>query len=180
MKYFTLFLMMMSFLRAAAPDMTWRKDGKPEANTDSRASIDGFGAALVATSDADWKEKWDTPSKETPKFTQIQNLRRGEKMWVLIFFANPRPDKDGIVRVTCDVKIIRPNSRITEDSNLEGIEDRIEGPATNTYLAHTVIGFVGEDTDPLGNWIIEVIVHDLNRKVSVPVKTKFTMLEKRA
>ena len=180
MRYLRLFLVMASLARAADPAATWREDGTPVTNTESRASRDGFGAALLPTSDADWKEKWDTPASETPKFTQIHSLRRGEKAWILIFFANPRPDRDGTVRVTCDVKITRPNGRVTEDRDLEGMKDRIEGAATNTYLAHTVIRFVGEDTDPLGDWIVEVVVHDLNRKVSVPVRTKFTLLETHA
>jgi hypothetical protein len=155
---------------------SWHQDGGPVANTDSRKSVDGFGAALLVTSDADWEKKWNTPSSETPHFAQIDRLKLGERAWILIFFANPKPDAGGSVDITCDIKITRPNGKITENTGLEALKTQLKGAPTNTFLAKPVIGFVGEDSDPLGDWIVEVAVHDLNRSVSVPLKTMFTLL----
>ena len=178
MKYLLLFFLAAQPILAKDEPQSWRQNGAPVANSESRKSVDGFGAALIVTSDSDWEKKWNTPSNETPKFTTVDKLKRGEKAWILIFFANPRADARDSVDVVCDIKISRPNGKTTEDKGAKAMKGRIEGAATNTFLAESVIGFVGEDSDPLGDWIVEVVVRDLNRKVSVPVKTKFTLLEK--
>jgi hypothetical protein len=176
MKYVLALALLACAAFASSEPHSWQQDGKPIDDTESRRSIDGFGAALLVTSDADWEAKWNTPASETPRFKEVDKLKRGERAWILIFFANPRPDERAWVDVTCDIKITRPNGKVTEHKKLKAMKAQIKGSPTNTFLAEPVIGFIGEDSDPLGDWIVEVVVQDLNRKVAVPVKTRFVLL----
>ena len=155
--------------------MGWRQDGHPIANTDVRKAVDGFGASVIITPDADWESKWNTPAETTPKFTTVEKLKIGERATILIFFANPQLDAAGSVNVTCDVKITRPNNQITDNHGLKGFTGKLRGPVTNTYLTESVISFVGEPTDPLGEWVVDVTVHDHNRHISIPLRSKFTL-----
>jgi hypothetical protein len=181
MKHLFILLLSLHVLHAQDKPLSWRdQNGMPVANTESRKSVENFGAFVLITSDADWQKKWNTPASETPRFTEIHKLRRGEKAWVLIFFANPQQNDDKWVDVKCDIKITRPNGKVTENKGVNAMRLQLEGPATSTFMAEPVIGFLGEESDPLGDWLFEVTLHDLNRKVSIPVKTKFTLVEKDA
>ena len=159
----------------AEETMAWRQDGKPIQNEEARKSINGFGAALIITPDADWEAKWNTPSDTRPRFSTVDKLKIGAEATVLIFFANPMLNPDGRVDVTCDVKITRPNNKVTENKGLRGFTGNLKGPTTYTYLTESVIRFVGEPTDPIGEWIIEVTVNDNYRQVSVPLRAKFEL-----
>jgi hypothetical protein len=164
------------FASASTEDpMGWRQDGHPVANTDARKAVSGFGASIIITPDADWESKWNTPAETSPKFTTIEKLKIGERATILIFFANPKQDAAGSVDVTCDVKITRPNNQITDNHGLKGFTGKLRGPVTNSYLTEAVICFVGEPTDPLGEWIVDVTVHDNNRHVSIPLRSKFSL-----
>ncbi|MBJ6724609.1 hypothetical protein [Geomesophilobacter sediminis] len=154
----------------------WYRDGRPAADDDTRKTIDGFGAAVILTSDKDWSEKWNTPSDVIPRFTTVDKLHRGESATLLIFFANPKQDAEGNVDITCDVKTIRPDNRVTEDKGLPGFKGKIAGSAKNTFLTQVAIKFVVEPNDPLGEWTFEVTVHDNQRHVAVPLKYRFTLV----
>lgn len=158
-------------------EMGWR-DEKAELvqNTDDRKAISGFGASVIITTDTDWESKWNTPAAHTPKFTTADKFKIGEKGTILIFFANPKLDSNTSIDVTCDVKITRPNNVTTENQGLKGFTGKLLGPPENTYLTESIISFVGEPTDPLGDWIVDINVHDKIRQVTVPLKLKFTLL----
>lgn len=171
-----LFFLTASTVLASSDDqMGWRRDGQPVSNTDARKNINEFGASLIITSDADWENKWNTPAETSPKFRTVEKLKIGEQATLLIFFANPKLDSAGSVDVTCDVKITRPNNLTTDNRGLKGFTGQLIGPVTNTFLTETVIRFVGEKSDPLGEWVVDVTVHDNNRHVSIPLKSKFTL-----
>jgi len=38
-----------------------------------------------------------------------------------------------------------------------------------------VIKFVGEKTDPLGEWVVDVEVEDVLRNTKLPLRTRFTL-----
>ncbi len=154
----------------------WLQDGKPIADTESRKSSSGFGAALIVTSDADWEKKWNTPAYEVPNLRTVSRLSRGDRAWILTLFANPQTDSEGGVDVTCDIRISRPNGKVTDDKGVTAYKGPLKGAANSQFLADTVIAFVGEDSDPLGDWVVEVTVHDLNRNAVVPLKTTFTLV----
>lgn len=158
-------------------EMGWRNEkSQLVQNTDDRKAISGFGASAIITTDADWESKWNTPAANTPKFTTADKLKIGDKGTILIFFANPKLDANGSIDVTCDVKITRPNNVATENPGLKGFNGKLQGPPENTYLTESVIAFIGEPTDPLGEWVINISVHDNIRQVIVPLKLKFRLL----
>jgi hypothetical protein len=131
---------------------------------------------VIITTDTDWEKKWNTPAATTPNFTTTDKLKMGEQGTILIFFANPKLDVNNYVDVTCDIKITRPNNVVTENSGLKGFTGKLLGSPENTYLTESIIGFVAEPTDPLGDWTIDINVHDKIRQVTVPLKLKFTLL----
>lgn len=177
MKYLLALLFIAASVFAATASFgDWRsQDGEPVSNTDARKSIDGFGAAVIITSDADWESKWKTPPSTTPNFSTTDKLKIGEQATILIFFANPKQDTAGSVDVTCDIKVTRPDGRVSDDRGLKGYTGKLREVVTNTFLTETAIRVVGEPTDPLGEWVVEITVHDNVRHVSVPLRTKFTL-----
>lgn len=173
----TCFFLLFSVAASAFADETmgWRQDGKPVQNEEARKSIKGFGAALIITPDIDWEAKWNTPADTSPRFSTVDKLKIGSEATILIFFANPKLNLDGNVNVTCDVKITRPNNKVTENKGLRGFAGKLQGATINTYLTESIIKFVGEPSDPIGEWIIDVTVHDNYRQVSVPLRAKFEL-----
>lgn len=153
----------------------WLQDGNPVAGTDSRKTVSGFGASLIITADPDWESEWDTPSEIVPMFSSVENLKRGEQADILVFFTNPALDAAGEVDVTYDLKITGPDKRVTENPGLKGFAGPLAGPPANTYLAGNIIRFVGEPADPLGEWVVDVVVHDRHRRVSIPLRARFTL-----
>lgn len=141
-----------------------------------KGSADGFSGLLMVTPDADWKEKWDTPASETPRFNTTDEVARGGKVFVLIFLANPGLGADGSADVTCDLEVLRPDATLS--SHQDGVmcfKARPQGPATNVYLAAPVVVFTGDPGDPAGAWTVRVTLRDNIRHVNVPLATSFTL-----
>ncbi|MBI5382174.1 MAG: hypothetical protein HZA31_09775 [Opitutae bacterium] len=141
----------------------------------SQRTVQGFMAIVLATSDPDWKAKWETPAEVTPQLSTVTKLKIGERATVLVLFANPQLDPTSGANVTCDIKITRPNGKITEMKDQKGYVGALKGAPTNLYLANCRIGFVGDPGDPLGEWVFDVTVRDNVRQVAVPVTTRFTL-----
>jgi hypothetical protein len=175
-----LFLVFAAAIDASASSgetMGWRdQKGQLVQKTDDRKAINGFYASVIITTDADWEKKWNTPAATTPNFTTTDKLKIGEQGTILIFFANPKLDSDSSIDVTCDIKITRPNNITTENSGLKGHAGKLIGPPENTFLTESIIRFVGEPSDPIGEWIVDIKVHDNIRQVTVPLKLKFNLM----
>src|ERR1700754_877472 len=77
-------------------------------DTDARKSKDGFAGWVVVTSDADWKAKWQSPPETIPRFNEARSVKRGQSVFVLIFFSNPLV-ANGTADVTCDIDLTRPD-----------------------------------------------------------------------
>ncbi len=151
--------------RAAEPE--WRK------------VRDGFGAAVVVTADPEWKRKWGTPGNKLPRIEQAGSLRIGEKVWALLFLTNPSFDGAGYVDVTCDLRMIRPNGKVTEHRALRALRTKTI-PVPQTYMSEFVLTMVGEENDPVGEWVLEFVVHDRKRGIDVPVVGRYQLLPKAA
>lgn len=171
------------FLRACAAEAddengTWLgKDGKPVPQTDAMKSAHGFGGQLLVTPDADWKQKWNTTPSAVPEFRTASRVPYGKPITVLIFYTNPRTDAEGSFRVTCDVKLTRPDGSVPVDQkDIACASGKLRGDPHNTRLANAVIGFVGDKGDPPGIWKVQVTLTDKNRNVSLALKTKFTLI----
>jgi hypothetical protein len=156
----------------------WRDErGLASTDSDNRRSVDGFGGLLVVTSDQDWQEKWETPSNVIPDFTTAKVVHRGQRIFILTFFAGPKLNEQGLADITCDIDVIRPNG--THSTNRQGMEcfhGKLQQEGL-TYLSEPVIGFVGDPGDPSGEWVVRITLKDNVRHVVVPLKTSFTLVD---
>jgi hypothetical protein len=178
MKYLTLFLIMTAGAFAQTTGIAsegWLQDGNRIADTESKKSVDGFAAQLLVTSDADWQKKWETPANVAPMFKEAHQLKRGDKVWILIFFANPKVNQNSEVDVKCDFKITKPNGVVNDNKGLKAMKTKLRGLPTNIFLADPVIEMDADNDDPLGVWAVDVNVYDTVRDVTVPLKTRFTL-----
>jgi hypothetical protein len=174
-------LVVLAFLAfIASAQVGWLdKQGHAVADSESRKSREGFGGWILVTSDADWEAKWNTPSSTVPNFAQATTVARGKRVFVLIFFANPQLNLAGEANVTCDINVIRPDgSTSTNQSNLVCFKGVLHGNPQMTYLSVPVIAFVGDPGDPAGEWVVRVTLQDNNRKVGVPLRTSFFLVDK--
>jgi hypothetical protein len=163
------------FGAASAQDSYWRsRDGQPVPDTDQRKSSRGFGGWVIATADADWEAKWNTPAQETPEFAEAHSVRKGQRVFTLIFIGNPLPDSNGEVNVRCHIRVTRPNGSVAVDRrDLPCLQGRLQGNPLNLRLAGITLPFVGEEGDPLGRWMTEITLHDVERDVVLDLRNVF-------
>lgn len=141
-----------------------------------RRAESGFQAAVLVTADDGWKQTCALPTAKLPAVRRADSLQVGGKVWALLFVSNPLPDASGAVDVTCDLRMVRPNGRVSEHRNLKALRKNLGEAAPLTFLSEFVLTMVGEEGDPLGEWMIELVVHDRNRGVDVPVACRYTLL----
>jgi hypothetical protein len=108
-------------LSRISTENTWRdNEGNAVKNTESRGAVGGFAGWILVTPDADWGQKWNTPSNTVPSFSEARIVARGDTVFLLMFFSNPQLDNGGRANVTCDVDIVQPNGSISSHNpNLE-------------------------------------------------------------
>lgn len=162
---------------AQAQSNFWRdKDGNPATETDSMKAKDGFGGLLLATTDADWEQKWETPPETVPQFQAAGIVPYGKKVYILSFFANPAKDDSGKVTVRCDLKIVDPNGRVTHSfEDQPCFSGRLAGKASYVYLSTRVVAFSGDPGDPAGTWLVEMTLRDTIRNTELPLRTRFQL-----
>ena len=107
-------------------------------------------------------------------------MRIGGKVWAVVLLSNPLPDKTGNVDVTCDLRLARPNGKISNHRQLRALQGKLVGGASKTYLSEIGLTMTGEEKDPLGEWVLELIVYDRNRGVAIPIIGRYTLLPKDA
>ena len=163
---------------ASADEFGWRgNDGKPVPDAEFRKSSKGFAGMLLTTSDPDWEAKWNTPEHVAPTFKEATTVRRGETVFTLVFLVNPKVGAKGEVDVSCDLKVTRPDGTTSVDEkNVVCLKGPILGGQYNMRLAEPVLGFVGEDTDPIGTWQVDVTLRDVPREVTLSLHTTFELL----
>jgi hypothetical protein len=167
---------------ALADDRFWRDErGNLAPNTEARSAVKGFGGWLLVTSDADWKQKWETSPDTVPRFAEAHMVARGKHVFVLTFFANAKLTDTGEADVTCDIDVIRPDG----SSNVHQVgavcfRGQLKGAPTNVYLSAPVVDFVGEPKDPAGKWLIQIALKDNIRDVSLSLRTSFTLVDEKA
>ena len=92
----------------------WRDEtGKPVTETESMKSRNGFGGALLVTTDEDWEQKWNTPPETRPSFTKAEVVPYGKKIFILSFFSTPKLDASGAANVRCDYTVLSPKGNAT-------------------------------------------------------------------
>jgi hypothetical protein len=154
-----------------------QQNGTP--STNARRTDEGLRGWVLVTADADWQTKWESDAKTTPNFTRANELARGSKAFVLIFFSNPQLDSAGHANLTCDIQLTRPNGTLsTHQSDSVCFRDVLHGDPHETYLAAPVIGFSADQGDPAGTWKVDVVLRDNNRHTSLPLKTSFVLKDR--
>ncbi|HXK24301.1 MAG TPA: hypothetical protein VMS55_16655 [Myxococcota bacterium] len=174
-------LMGLAVACASAPagqkDAIWKDvRGAPLPDTAFRKSVDGFGAWVLVTSDMDWQEKLYSSARRL-YFTEADTVEKGGHLHVLIFFTNPGLTETGRAEIACDIEVERPDGSISIrrlDAACFG-EGPLPGPAQKIYNSTPELDFVGEESDPVGEWRIRVKMKDRVRGVEIPLETSFTL-----
>lgn len=150
--------------------------GRPVQETEARRSLNGLTANVVVTPDEDWREKWETPAHTVPHFNETTSVERGQQVFVLIFFANPKTGMDGRADLTCDLDVVRPDgSTSAHHENTVCFQGELKGGPYNVYLADPVIGFTGDPGDAAGTWTVRITLTDNVGKTVLPLKTSFVL-----
>ncbi len=154
------------------------RSGNLVPDTEAMKSNGGFGGWLVVTPDPDWEAEWATPSDHAPQFVLAKEVRVGEVLAILPLFINPKIDQDGFARIHCDIRIVRPDQSVSmEERDLNCFSYKLPGDPRSVWLSETILKYVGEPTDPKGEWEVEMVLRDMVREVEVPLKTSFTLLD---
>ncbi len=133
----------------------------------------------MVTSDPDWEAKWNTPSETTPHFREASKVLYGERLTILTFFGNPKPNKSNEIDIVCNIKVIRPDGSLSMDQKgIACASGKLQGDPRNVRLTSAVISFIGEKGDLPGVWKVDVSLTDRNRKVVMPLKGQFELVEK--
>jgi len=162
---------------ASASQSPWLGSVKSQSSdTESRKTENGFSGMLLVTPDTDWEQKWNTPPDTIPHFRTTKAVRVGERLVILTFFVNPLPDENGNVNVICGIKAIRPDHSISiNEKGISCLKGELRGAPKNVRLSPAIINFEGEKNDPLGEWIVEVEIEDVNRNTTLRLRTRFTL-----
>jgi len=152
------------------------KEGKPIPETEIMKSQDGFAGSVLAVTDADWKQKWETPPETSPSFNKAEVVDYGTKVFFLIFFSNPAQDERQSSNIRCDLKIIDPTgTAIVTRQDMACFSGQVASSPFNQYLSAPVISFTGDPGDPAGTWVVEVNLRDAVRRVELPLRTTFEL-----
>ncbi|MCG7994431.1 MAG: hypothetical protein JAZ06_03290 [Candidatus Thiodiazotropha taylori] len=152
------------------------REGNPLPNADNMKSVDGFGGWLIVTPDHDWESKWNTPPETTPHFSEASEVAYGEKLTILTIFGNPKVNESGNINIRCDIQVLRPDGSASADmEDIDCAVGKLQGNPRNVRLTQAIISFVGEESDPAGTWIVNVTLTDRNRRVSLPLTSKFEL-----
>ena len=155
------------------------RDGKPVPNSDAIKSINGFGGWLVVTPDSNWEEKWNTSPETIPNFSEAKDVSYGEKLTILTFYINPKTNASGELDVLCDIKVTRPDG--SSSASAKGVQcatGKVQGNPRNVRLTSVVVKYIGEEGDPPGKWVVEVMLTDKVRGTAIPLKTHFNLRSK--
>jgi hypothetical protein len=146
-------------------------------DTEFRKTRNDFAAMLLVTPDTDWERKWDTPPDTIPRFREAKTAKVGEELVILTFFVNPKTDQKNNVNVVCSIKVTRPDKTISvSQREIPCMKGELKGNRNNIRLSPAVIKFVGENTDPPGEWLVDVEVEDVYRNTRLPLRTRFVLL----
>ncbi|MCC4622050.1 hypothetical protein LL965_19040 [Xanthomonas cassavae CFBP 4642] len=150
--------------------------GEPIAASPSRKTVQDMGASLLLTPDADWQQKWNTPSDITPHFNQADHVATGDTLFVLIFLSNPGLDAQRRADVVCSIRVVDPTGHAAQDTvDAPCLQTEIGGDPRHVYLAQVGLAVRAEASDPPGRWQVQVTVNDRRRGIRIPLVSSFTM-----
>jgi len=137
----------------------------------------GFQAWLLITADQNWREKWDSPQEEIPRFTETDSVRLGGSISILTFYANPSVKDDNTLLLHCDIRMLYPDGTVSFAQNdiVCGDGER-RGKPSNVRLSYAIIDFFAEIDDPPGVWTVEVDLRDMNSGKTLQLRKQFQLV----
>ncbi|QUI68493.1 hypothetical protein [Pseudoalteromonas sp. M8] len=160
-------------------DFSWlTPDGNKAPETENQKSKSGFGGWLVVTPDKDWEEKWNTPSENIPYFSEAKDVKLGEELTILPFFANPKLNESNYFEILCDIKVEKPDGTYSiNEKNIPCAKGKLDISPLSVFLTQTVIKYIGEQGDPYGVWTVYFDMKDSIRGINIPLKTSFNLVK---
>jgi hypothetical protein len=135
----------------------------------AKAAHQGFVVVASVVTDADWRQKWNTPSETTPEFHLAGKMGVGEKAWVLTFFSGAAL-KDGIATLECDVTIRDPEGIVQKHPPQLCYQGPVAEPEGMLHMTGLELGFEVKANDFDGLARFEIGITDVNRDLRVPVR----------
>ncbi|QTH63902.1 hypothetical protein J1N51_14595 [Psychrosphaera ytuae] len=160
-------------------DFQWfTADGKKAPEQANQKAKGGLGGWLLITPDKDWEEKWQTPREHTPFFSQASDVKIGEELTVLPFFANPKLDNGGNFEIRCDIRVEDPEGTLSiNEQDIPCAVGKLDMDPKSIFLTSTVIKFIGEEGDVFGKWTVYFDMKDVLRDVTVSLQASFNLVE---
>ncbi|USI99252.1 hypothetical protein MUG10_14255 [Xanthomonas prunicola] len=151
------------------------RQGEAIPDSPSRKMVQGFGASLLLTSDADWAAKWNAPSDTTPHFNEVDHVSTGDALFLLIFISHPGLDAQQRADVVCSIRVIDPTGHAEQNAvDAPCLQGPIGGDPRNVFLAHVSMTVRTEASELPGRWQVQVTLTDRERSVRLPLSTTYT------
>lgn len=141
-------------------------------------SKNGFSAMLLLTDEPDdVLQTWDTPNAPVP-VRAISKITRGVPIVAFVFFSGCQPDANGLCNASADFTILRPDgSEYDSFSDRDLWKGKPAPPEGMLRLSAEYVGVVIESGDPLGEYVVQVSVHDLNAGTTLDLTFPFTAID---
>jgi hypothetical protein len=145
-------------------------------DTEYRKSANGFLIWLLVTDDEDWESELDTDPDHVPSFSEVDELRVGDEVTVLILIANPKQDPLGNVDVDCDLHVQRADGSVSMDrTGADCLSGPLLGNPRSVRVAAPTMVFLGERGDPTGPWEFTVTIRDAHLRATVVLTKSITL-----
>ena len=132
----------------------------------------------MITSDENWEDKWATPSSNIPVFTQANSVKKGEELYILVLYTNPKQSESYGINIGCDIRVVRPDGSISIDAaDLDCATGRILGDLYALRMTNLSIKYIAETKDLPGTWTVNVNVKDRLRDATVELTSNFDVLD---
>lgn len=120
-------------------------------------------------------EEWSKP--EPPHVSSVKSANRGDRIFPVILYGTDAADVNGNAFLTYDITILRPDGSVYGTfSDLTICRDE---PADNIHLhlLEQPASITIEEEDPSGDYTVNVVIHEKNKEVSVPLSLSFHVEE---
>ncbi len=151
-----------------------------EASPGAEATVGDFSASLLLTRQPeDFVAAWSQPAREgsAPRIDLADHAYRGESIVSFVLFNSCRASETGACNATVDYLALAPDG--SEYARFDGVP-LWEGPPPpegRTQLARSNLGVEIEETDPIGEYVVQAHVCDGVRDACVDLEARFTVRE---
>jgi hypothetical protein len=140
---------------------------------------DGEFSAMLIVSDEKSLAEYDKPSSEGMQFHAVANAKRGDMLAIKIVFAGMELTDDLITDVTFDLKIIAPDGRPYDDTDLTDME-ALKGKVPMRFSIFDNRSFIKvrfEPQDPSGTYRIVAAIKDNVGRKRVPLTAEVKLTD---